>query len=141
MWVRLSALLFLIPTFALAESVIAVRTLPAQTRIAAEDLTFVDADIPGALTELAPAIGQETRITIYAGRPLRPQDIQPLALVERNQIVSLIYLSSGLSIRAEGRALQRGSEGEWVRVMNLASKTTVSGRVAPDGQILVGDPN
>lgn len=137
----LSVLLSLAPCLSMAESVVVVRTLPAHTRISVEDLAFVDAQIPGALTEVGPAIGQETRITIYAGRPLRAQDIQPPALVERNQIVSLIYLSGGLSIRAEGRALQRGAEGEWVRAMNLASKSTVSGRVAPDGQILVGDSN
>ncbi len=141
MWRRIGLVLALIPQPALAESVVAVRTLPAQTMVAAEDLTLVDAEIPGALSDPMLAIGQELRITIYAGRPLRPQDIQAPALVERNQIVSLVYLAGGLSIRAEGRALQRGAEGEAIRVMNLASKTTVMGLVSPDGRILVGAQN
>lgn len=141
MWSRLAVLTFLLPGMAAADSVVAVKTIPARSLISAEDLTLVDAEIPGALTELGPAIGKETRVAVYAGRPLRAQDIQPLALIERNQIVSLTYQSGGLSIRAEGRALQRGAEGDWVRVMNLASKTTVSGRVAADGNILVGELN
>lgn len=141
MWSRIAVLTFLLPGLAAADSVVAVKTIPARSLISAEDLTLVDAEIPGALTELGPAIGKETRVAVYAGRPLRAQDIQPLALIERNQIVSLTYQSGGLSIRAEGRALQRGAEGDWVRVMNLASKTTVSGRVAADGNILVGELN
>ena len=71
--------------------------------------------------------------------PLRPEDLGAPALVERNQIVSLVYRSGGLVILADGRALARGAEGDVIRVMNLASKTTVSGRVGPDGRILVGD--
>ena len=97
MWSRLAVLTFLLPGMAAADSVVAVKTIPARSLISAEDLTLVDAEIPGALTELGPAIGKETRVAVYAGRPLRAQDIQPLALIERNQIVSLTYQSGGLS--------------------------------------------
>ncbi len=141
MWTRIAVVLAVLPQVAWSESVVAVRTLPAQTMISAEDLTLVDADIPGAISDMAHALGQELRVTVYAGRPLRQQDIQSPALVERNQIVALIFQSGGLSIRAEGRAMQRGAAGDWVRVLNLASKSTVTGRVAPDGRILVGEPN
>lgn len=124
-----------------AEAVVAVRTLPAHTVIAAEDLTLVDAEIDGALTDPALAVGQELKSTIYAGRPLRPGDLGPPALVERNQVVSLVYRSGSLSILAEGRSLARGGEGETIRAINLTSRATVTGRITADGKILVGDPN
>ena len=40
----------------------------------------------------------------------------------------------------EGRAPDRGGVGEAVRVMNLTSRQIVSGTVAPDGSIKVGQP-
>ncbi|WP_112311270.1 flagellar basal body P-ring formation chaperone FlgA [Pseudogemmobacter bohemicus] len=123
---------------AAAESLVAARNLPAQTVIAPADLMQVEANISGALTLPAEAVGQETRVAIYAGRPVRASDIGPPALIERNAIVALEYRSGGLVIRAEGRALARGGAGETIRVMNLESKTTVSGRIGADGLILVG---
>lgn len=131
--------LVLLPSLASAESLVAARTIPAQATIAAEDLMLVDAEIPGALTAAAAAIGLEARVAIYPGRPVRAADIGPPAVVERNAIVTLVFQTGSLSIRAEGRALARAGAGERVRVMNLASKTTVTGRVALDGTILVGE--
>lgn len=124
-----------------AESVIATRTIRAQAVITPDDLTLVAAEVPDALTDAGAAVGLEARITIYAGRPVRLSDLGTAALIERNQVVPLIYLAGGLAISTEGRALGRGSEGEVIRVINLASRTTVSGRVGPDGAVYVGAEN
>lgn len=78
------------------------------------------------------------KVAIYAGKPLHPGDLGPPTLVERNQTVTLVYLSGGLAISTEGRALARGSEGDEVRVMNLGSRNTVTGRIGPDGAVYVG---
>jgi flagella basal body P-ring formation protein FlgA len=53
-------------------------------------------------------------------------------------MVTLVYLSGGLAISTAGRALARGSEGDAVRVMNLGSRNTVTGRIGPDGAVYVG---
>nr|WP_199743749.1 flagellar basal body P-ring formation chaperone FlgA [Pseudorhodobacter sp. E13] len=121
-----------------AESLIATRVIRAQTVLSAADVTLVDAAIAGALAEPGAAIGQEARVTLYPGRAIRPADIGPPALLERNQIVTLVYTAGGLGITTEGRALDRAGLGETVRVMNLSSRTIVAGRVAPDGAIHVG---
>lgn len=121
-----------------AESLVAVRTLPAMTVIAPEDIMLVDAKIPNALTEASPAIGRETKIAIYAGRPIRAADLSSPTVVERNGVVPLIYSEGPLNIRTEGRALARGTAGETIRIMNLSSRTTVSGRIGPDGSVYVG---
>jgi flagellar basal body P-ring formation protein FlgA len=106
--------------------------------IGPDDMALVDAALPGALDDPALALGLEARVTIYAGRPIRSQDLGAPALVDRNQLVSLIYLSGSLAISIEGRALERGAEGDVVRAMNLGSRTTVNGRVGADGAIYVG---
>jgi flagellar basal body P-ring formation protein FlgA len=124
-----------------AESLVATRTIRAQAIIAADDLTLVAAEVPGALTDPAGVVGLEARVTIYAGRPVRLSDLGSAALIERNQVVPLIYLAGGLAISTEGRAMARGGEGDVIRVINLASRTTVSGRVGPDGAVYVGTEN
>ncbi len=127
----------LIPVWASAETVIAARTIRPKTVLAAPDISSLSATIPGAISDAALVIGREARVVLYAGRPIRPGDIGPPALVTRNQLVRLRYRTGGLSILAEGRALARGGVGDRVRVMNTASKRTVSGIVDADGTVSV----
>jgi len=123
-----------------ADSLVATRTIRAQTILASADMTFVAAEIPGAATDLAEAEGLEARVTLYAGRPIRPDDLGPPAIIDRNQLVSLAYTSGLIVIVTEGRALARGGVGDQIHVMNLASRTTVTGRIGADGVVQVG-PN
>ena len=83
------------------------------------------------------AIGQQTRFTIYEGRPVTASVLRAPQLVDRNQIVQLTYERGSLRIETEGRALSEGGAGDMIRVMNTASRVTVSGRVAPDGTVVV----
>ena len=138
MW-RLALLLWPLP--ALADSLVATRTIRAQRPITTEDITAVVAEIPGALTDPAQAIGQEARVVIYAGRPVLAADLGPAAIVLRNQIVPLAYAAGGLVILTEGRALARGGVGEVIDVMNMASRTRVRGRVGADGVVHVDPAN
>lgn len=124
---------------AMADTVLAARTIRAQSLITPQDLVVKDMDVLGAFSSPADIVGQEARVALYAGRPIRHGDIGPPALVERNQIISLIFDQSGLSITTEGRSLSRAGPGEYVRVMNMTSRITVSGRVLPDGRVLVSN--
>lgn len=122
---------------ALAETVLAARTIPARSVIAQEDLRLVARETPGGSVSLAEAIGLEARVTIYGGRPVRAADLVPPALIERNEVVRLRFVSGALVIEADGRALGRGAVGDRINVMNLASRTTVSGQIASDGSVEV----
>lgn len=134
------ALVFLV-VFAMpvsAESLVATRVIRAQTLISAGDVTLVDAEIAGALANPEDVEGLEARVTLYPGRAIRVTDIGPPALVERNQIVTLIYSAGGLGITTDGRALARGGLGDVIRVMNLSSRTVLVAQVAEDGSLRVG---
>jgi flagella basal body P-ring formation protein FlgA len=132
------ALILALAAPASAESLVATRTIRARTLVLPDDVTLVSADLPGALSDPEAAVGLEARVAIYAGKPVQPGDLGPPTLVERNQMVTLVYLSGGLAISTAGRALARGSEGDAVRVMNLGSRNTVTGRIGPDGAVYVG---
>lgn len=138
--IRLALALALLPLPALAESVIAARNIRPESVLTAADITLVADLIAGAADHPDLVLGMEARVAIYAGRPIRPEDLGPPALVDRNQIVALRYVAGGLIILAEGRMLDRGGYGDVVRVMNLASRTTVIGQVDADGSIRVSAP-
>ncbi|WP_116597649.1 flagellar basal body P-ring formation chaperone FlgA [Primorskyibacter marinus] len=133
----LASLFCLLAVPAVAETLIAARTIRAQSLLSAQDLVVSDTIIPGALTVLDDAIGQEARVTIYAGRPVRAGDVGPPAIVDRNDIVTLIFEQGGLRITSDGRSLGRGGEGDRIRVMNLSSRTSVFGQIDPQGQVVV----
>jgi flagella basal body P-ring formation protein FlgA len=136
---RALALLLAVPAApAPAETLLVARTVRAQAIITPDDVAVADVSLPGMLKAGDPVVGMEARVVLYAGRPIRPEDIGPPAIVERNAPVLLIYQSNGLTITAEGRALGRAGVGDSVKVMNLTSRTTVSGSVRPDGSVLVG---
>ena len=135
--IRLAALLLALGAPAMADTVLATRTIRAQSIIGPGDVVVKAVDIPGAATSPEAVIGLEARVSLYAGRPIRMNDVGQPALVERNQVVPLIFETNGLQITTEGRSLDRAGSGETVRVMNMSSRNTVSGRVLPDGQIMV----
>lgn len=137
-WCLIGALTLLAAPAA-AEIVVPVRTIPPQTVVLAEDLTLSDASVPGAASDLAQVIGLEAHVALYPGRPIRPQDLGPPAVVERNALVTLIYQRGNLLITAEGRALDRAGPGEVIRVMNTESRSTVSARLGVDGAAYVSE--
>lgn len=135
--IRLALLLWLGAAPALAEIVVPARTIPARSLIMAEDLALDPAVVPGAVDRIEAIVGMEARVALYAGRPIRPGDIAFPAVIERNQIVRLIYRNGGLTIITEGRALDRASPGDVIRVMNLASRSTVNARIGIEGDAYV----
>lgn len=115
------------------QAVVAARTIRAGTVLAADDLAFSPRDDfgPGATFEsMSGVVGREARVSIYAGRPIRPGEIGAPTIIDRNAIVKLSFKLGALVIETEGRALDAGGLGDRIRVMNLDSRRTVSGTVA-----------
>jgi flagella basal body P-ring formation protein FlgA len=123
--IRLSLLFILLGGFVSAEALVATRIIPANTIISAEDIVFRDLNVPGASIVPDTVIGMEARKSIFAGRPIFSSDVRIPAVVERNQIIELVFKSNGLLIKTDGRALDRAGPGDLVRVMNLSSRSIV----------------
>ncbi len=120
-----------------ADSLVAARTVRAHAVLTEADITLVSAALPGAASNPADVIGLETRVALYKGRPILPDQLSAPAIIERNAAVMLAYKSGPVTILAEGRALARGGAGEWIRVMNIASRTMLTGRIGPDGTVYI----
>ena len=82
-------------------------------------------------------IGMQMRRQLRAGQALRTADLAKPDLVMRDQSVTLIYQSTGLYLTASGKALENGTEGDVVNVLNLQSKRTVVGTVVGRGQVAI----
>ena len=83
------------------------------------------------------SVGMQARRQLRAGQALRTADLAKPDLVQRDQNVTLIYETAGLYLTVRGKALESGTEGDAVNVMNLQSKRTVSGTVIGRGQVAI----
>jgi flagella basal body P-ring formation protein FlgA len=131
--IRLSAILVFFAFTAQAEVLVAKRTIPANTIVSLDDIQTRDMDTPGAIVDPAEIVGMETRRALFSGRPILTSDIGVPAVVERNQIVQLVFNRGGLVIATDGRAMDRAGPGDMIRVMNLTSRTTVTARIDVSG--------
>lgn len=135
--IRLAVLAILGAVPCAADTIVAARTIRAQEIIGPTDLVVRNVDMVGGISDPNAVVGMEARVALYAGRPIRLGDIGTPSVVDRNQIIPLIYSSSGLVISTEGRALDRAGPGDTIRVMNLASRSTVSATIDASGAAYV----
>jgi len=83
------------------------------------------------------AVGMQARRQIRAGQALKGADVAKPDLVQRDQGVTLIYDAVGLHLTVLGKALENGTEGDVVNVVNLQSKRTISGVVVGRGRVAI----
>ncbi|MBY0337783.1 MAG: flagellar basal body P-ring formation chaperone FlgA [Acetobacteraceae bacterium] len=70
-------------------------------------------------------LGQRLRRAVPAGQALTSADVTPVALVARDAPVLLLHEAPGLTLTAQGRALEDAFPGRSFPVLNLASGTVV----------------
>lgn len=82
-------------------------------------------------------VGQELVRSVRAGAVMTPRHVRTPLLVERNDTVTLIFRRGALTMETTGRALDEGSEGDRVAVMNTTSRKRITGRIIGDGLVEV----
>lgn len=85
-------------------------------------------------------IGQAARRALRAGAPIAPDDLTAPLMVERQELVTLVYRHGSLALTVRARALDDGAQGQSIDVMNLQSNRVVRGLVAGHGLIHVLGP-
>ena len=94
-------------------------------------------EIGGDAATRGSALGMQMRRPMRAGQALKVADLVKPDLVQRDQGVTLIFQASGLYLTTRGKAVDNGTEGDVVNVVNLQSKRTVSGVVTGRGQVTI----
>jgi flagella basal body P-ring formation protein FlgA len=116
-----------------------VRRLAAGEVLRAEDIRIerVRADRANALIDPALVAGLAARRPMAAGQPLAQADLVRPAAVTRNSAVMMAIVTPGMSVSAQGKALEDGATGETIRVQNVASRAVVAAEVIGPGRVRV----
>lgn len=136
----LTVALLIAPTFGpvVADTVVTNRAIRAGDTITADAITVSPATMAGAISDPKAVIGMQAAKSLFPGRAIFEADLQQPNLIEKNQVVTVVYSRGGLNIYTEGRTLDGGVLGDLIRVMNLESRKTIVGKIQSDGSIAVG---
>jgi flagella basal body P-ring formation protein FlgA len=119
-----------------------VRRIPAGQVLQPDDIRIerVRADRAAGLADPDAVPGLAARRPIAAGQPLAERDLGRPAVVAKNAAVMMAIVMPGMSIAAQGRALQDGAVGETIRVQNVASRAVLEAEVIGPGRVRIA-PN
>ncbi|MBH1961391.1 MAG: flagellar basal body P-ring formation protein FlgA [Rhodocyclales bacterium] len=124
----------------LTSYVVSTRPLSAGQLISATDIALHPGDLAempqGTLTDLAQALGQLSRVSLPANRPLRADMLRQPQIITQGQNVKINSGGVGFQVSSDGRALNNAATGQLVRV-RLASGQTVSGVAQANGTVTV----
>ncbi|MCS3731936.1 flagella basal body P-ring formation protein FlgA [Bradyrhizobium betae] len=95
------------------------------------------AEVTGEAASRDRTVGMQLRRPMRAGTPIRVADIVKPDFVSRDQSVTVIYQVPGIYLTTRGKALESGTEGDTVSVLNLQTKRTLTGTVTGRGQVTV----
>ena len=82
-------------------------------------------------------IGKAPRRALRQGVPVRASELAVPLIVQKGAPVTMVYVGPGIQLTMIGRALEGGSQGQWIRVLNPQSKLMAYGAVLVDGTVQV----
>ncbi|WP_408896527.1 flagellar basal body P-ring formation chaperone FlgA [Pararoseomonas baculiformis] len=118
---------------AMREVVVAARSIRTGEVLSARDLRVqrlpAERVRPGMAERIERAAGHRIHRAVQIGQPLALADLSVPPVLLRDSLVQLQYEVPGLTITAQGRAIDEGAVGATVSVMNLATGGTVLAEV------------
>lgn len=129
---------------ATVEVVTALRALDRGDIVSAADLAITRVParqaLAGAATAQADLIGLAARRALRAGVPLSTSDFSQPNLVNRGEVVTIVYQRGGLLLTTRGKALENGAKDAAIPVVNLTSNRVLTAIVTDRGAVAVVTP-
>jgi len=98
------------------------------------------ADVPtDAITRLELVVNQAARRGLRTGQTLRAADLMKPQIVNRDEGVTIVFRSGGITLTMRGKAMNNGAEGDSIPVLNPQSKRVVQATITAPGVVTVGD--
>ena len=116
------------------------RLLPGAIVVASDfqNLRLRAATVRGEIVQApAQAIGRAARRTLMPGQPLALADFGAPELVTKGARVSMQLLNGGLTLLANGQAMEAGALGDRVSVLNPTSRAVIEAEVIGPGRVRV----
>lgn len=126
---------------ATVEVATAARTIDRGTVLKDADLimerrprTEIGRDI---ITKPGQAVGLAVRSNLQPGHPIRSAELMKPDLVQRNDMVTIIYEVPGVMLTIRGKAAEGGAEGDVINVLNEQSKRMLQGVIVGPGRVAI----
>lgn len=97
-----------------------------------------EADLEGNAGEISALVGHVVRRPLAEGRRVRPFDVERAVDVVRQQTVSVLFRRGALTLRTEGRAMQKGAVGERISISLERRRQPISAMIVAPGVVEVG---
>jgi len=120
---------------------VAVARLATGTVVRAEDVRMARVHVAVVHREVlhtkTMAVGMQLRHPVVAGQPFAVADVMHPTLVQSGSNVQMQLEAPGLSLLAQGVAMESGATGERIRVLNPSSRAVVIAEVIGPGRVRV----
>ena len=103
-------------------------------RLARVHVAMVHSEVLHAMND---AVGLQLRHAMVAGEPFAVANLMRPALVQRGGNVQMELQSPGISLLAQGVAMEAGATGERIHVLNPSSRAVVEAEVIGPGRVRV----
>lgn len=131
----------LVEVEALADMVVASRTLERGEVLSASDLAIVKRDLAQVqgryMRDLEEAVGLRVKNAIRANAPVRKDYLERIPIVKSGQMVTILAENDVVRITASGRAKGSGAAGDTIMVQNVASQRDIPARVVDSTTVQV----
>lgn len=131
----------LVEVEALADMVVAARTLERGEVIAASDLAVTKRDLAQVqgryFDNIDEAVGLRVKSTMRANAPVRKDNLEKVPVVKSGQVVTIVAENDVVRITATGRAKMAGAPGDLITVQNVSSKKEIAARVVDAATVKV----
>jgi flagella basal body P-ring formation protein FlgA len=89
------------------------------------------------VTQMDALVGLAPRRDLREGAPILSGDVKKPVVVQKNTLVAMVVRTPGMTLTAQGRALEDGVQGQSIRVLNTQTKRTIQASVVSPGEVLV----
>ncbi|MEE9317669.1 MAG: flagellar basal body P-ring formation chaperone FlgA [Rhodospirillales bacterium] len=91
----------------------------------------------GIVVDASELIGKAAKRGLRPGLPVRANDIQRQILVPKGSLVTIVLKAKKMILTAQGKALEDGSDGDTVRILNTQSNKVIEAEVTGAAKVAV----
>jgi len=91
----------------------------------------------GTVVDVHELVGKAPKRGLRAGVPVQANAIQRPILVPKGSLVTIFLKTPKMTLTAQGKALDNGSDGDTIRITNTRSKKVIEAEVTGTGRVAV----